>query len=362
MLPAGAVTVPPHVVAAFPDTSSPLGRVSVSEEESVAAVVSELVKVSVRVEVPPARMVEGANALESVGGAFNKAPPPVAPTLSKTFSPASITAGGASTLVITLSNSNSVVDNLSAALTDTLPTGTTAAGTATTTCAGGTATAIAGGSTVTLTGGAIPATGSCTISVSVTATAPGSFLNSIGAGSLQTDNGSNGSAANANLTVTAGTPALVGPTLSKSFTPNSIVLGAPSTLVLTLSNNNAVVDTLSAPLVDRLPSGLTVNGAASTTCAGGVVTATNGSSTVTLTGGAIPANGSCTVSVGVAESTAGTYLNSIAAGGLQTNNGNSGSAANAGLTVSPVATPVLVAPTLGNPLASLRSVSALPRM
>lgn len=273
-------------------------------------------------------------------------PPPVAPTLSKAFSPASITAGGASSLVLTLSNSNSVVDNLSAALVDTLPTGTTAAGAATTTCAGGTATAIAGGSTVTLTGGAIPANGSCTVTVSVSAAAAGSFLNSVASGALQTDNGNNASPANATLTVTPGTPVLVPPTLGKSFTPTSVVLGVPSTLVLTLSNNNAVVDTLSAPLVDHLPSGMTVNGTATTTC-GGVVTATTGSSTVTLTGGAIPANGSCTITVAVAETAAGSYANSIAAGGLQTDNGNNASSAHATLTVTPVATPVLVAPTLG---------------
>jgi uncharacterized repeat protein (TIGR01451 family) len=285
-----------------------------------------------------------ANATLSVTPAST--PTPAAPTLAKAFTPASITAGGASTLVITLSNSNAVVDNLTAALTDTLPVGTTATGTATTTCVGGTATAAAGGSTVTLTGGVIPANGSCTITASINAVAAGSFLNSIAAGALQTDNGSNSSPANATLTVNAGTPALVAPTLAKSFTPASVVLGAPSSLILTLSNNNAVVDTLTAPLIDTLPTGMTASGSASTTCVGGVVTATSGSTTVTLTGGAIPANGSCTVTVGVAETVAGAYLNSIAAGGLQTNNGNNGSPATASLNVS-AAAPVLVAPTLG---------------
>ncbi len=270
-------------------------------------------------------------------------PTPVAPTLSKAFGTPSITAGGSSTLVLTLSNSNAVVDNLSAALTDTLPTGTTIAGTPTTTCVGGTVSATSG--SVSLSGGVIPANGSCTVTVNVTAAAAGSFLNSLASGSLQTDNGNNSGTANATLTVTAGIPALVAPTLAKSFTPASITLGGSSTLVLTLSNNNAVADTLTAALTDTLPAGLTVSGTATTTC-GGTVTAVAGSSVVSLTGGAIPANGSCTVTVNVTETAAGSFLNTLPIGALVTNNGSNAVGANATLTVSAV-TPTLVAPSLG---------------
>jgi len=60
--------VPPaQVVLAVPDTTTPLGNVSVSGAFRVAAVVFALLKVIVRVEVPPAAMVAGLKALPSVG-------------------------------------------------------------------------------------------------------------------------------------------------------------------------------------------------------------------------------------------------------------------------------------------------------
>jgi len=67
-LPAVAVSVPPQVVVPVPETSEPLGNVSMSGEFRLAAVVFGLSKVIVRVEVPPAAMVAGLKALLSVGG------------------------------------------------------------------------------------------------------------------------------------------------------------------------------------------------------------------------------------------------------------------------------------------------------
>ena len=90
---------------------------------------------------------------------------PIPPTLGKAFSPATINAGGTSTLTITLSNPNATAAS-SASLTDTLPSGVVA-GARSTTC-GGTVRP-GGASTVTLTGGSIPANGSCTVTASVTA-------------------------------------------------------------------------------------------------------------------------------------------------------------------------------------------------
>jgi hypothetical protein len=60
--------VPPaQVVLAVPETTTPLGNVSVNGALRVAAVVFALLKVIVRVEVPPAAMVAGLKALPSVG-------------------------------------------------------------------------------------------------------------------------------------------------------------------------------------------------------------------------------------------------------------------------------------------------------
>ena len=134
------------------------------------------------------------------------------------------------------------------------------------------------------------------------------------------------------------------PTLAKAFNPATIDEGGVSTLTITLSNSGSTAATMNAPLVDTLPSGVVVKGNASTTC-GGTLIAVAGSSTVDLTGGAIPAKGACTLTADVTAAAAGTYFNSLAADALQTSNGNNVAPAVATLTVNaPVG---LGLPTLG---------------
>lgn len=128
---------------------------------------------------------------------------PVPPTITKAFSAVSITAGDVSRLTITLNNPNPADITLTAGITDTLPVGVQVAAvpTATTTC-GGVVTAPGGGSTITLATGSTVPSGSCNIAVNVTAAAPGSFVNTIAAGALQTTAGNNAVPATATLTVT----------------------------------------------------------------------------------------------------------------------------------------------------------------
>jgi uncharacterized repeat protein (TIGR01451 family) len=164
---------------------------------------------------------------------------------------------------------------------------------------------------VTLTGGSIPADESCTVTATVTAPAPGSYFNSLAAGALKTSTGSSASPAVATLTVIPVVPA----SLSKSFSPASISAGGVSTLTITLSNNNGTVAALTAALSDVLPAGMTVYGGGTTTC-GGAVTGSKGASTLTLTGGSIPASGHCTVTATVTALDAGSYVNSLAGGAL----------------------------------------------
>jgi len=59
-------SVPLQVVAALPDTTTPLGKLSVRGALSVATVAPALVNVIVRVEMPPALMVAALKALPSV--------------------------------------------------------------------------------------------------------------------------------------------------------------------------------------------------------------------------------------------------------------------------------------------------------
>ncbi|MEQ1838479.1 MAG: hypothetical protein ABL858_09145 [Candidatus Nitrotoga sp.] len=132
--------------------------------------------------------------------------PLLPPTVAKSFSPTSIAIGGTSTLTVTLTNANTTAIT-GAAFTDTYPANVTNTGTPglTNTC-GGTATAAANGSSLTLSGGTIPASGSCTLTVAVTSSVAGSYLNSTG--SVTTTNAGSGTAATATLTV-GGSPSLV---------------------------------------------------------------------------------------------------------------------------------------------------------
>lgn len=133
-------------------------------------------------------------------------PPPGTPALGKAFDPTAILETGVSTLTITLSNPNLSVATLSAALVDTLPPGVVIAPTpaAGTTCGSGIVTAIAGGTTVTLSSGStILADDICTVTVDVTAAADGSYVNTLPAGALQTDQGNNAFPATATLNVSA---------------------------------------------------------------------------------------------------------------------------------------------------------------
>ncbi|NOT15614.1 MAG: hypothetical protein HOP21_08605 [Methylotenera sp.] len=290
-----------------------------------------------------------------------------APIVSKAFSPAKIAPNGVSVLTITLSNNNPLA-TLSADLVDTFPVGVTLANAVFGgTCDIGLVSGVAGGNTLTYTsGGTIPANGSCTITANVTSSTVGAVTNTIIAGALQTNRGSNAGASTADLTVT--NP----PTVAKSFTPNLMPAGATSVLTITLGNNNASIATLSSPLVDNLPAGVTlVNSSFGGTCTG-VKSGTVGGNTLTYASGSvIPAYGSCTITANVTSSTAGAVTNTIAAGALQTDNG-SNLVALASLTIiTPPSmtksfTPASIAPnstsvltmTLNNPNPAIATLSA----
>ena len=259
-----------------------------------------------------------------------------APTVTKAFAPTSIGVGGTSVLTITLTNNNAGLATLAANLVDTLPAGVTLANATFGGTCTGTKSGVAGGNTVTYAaGGTIPAgaPGSCTITANVTSSTLGTVTNTIAAGALQTNFGNNAVAASANLTVAANAP-----TVAKAFAPASIAAGGTSVLTITLTNNNATAATLSAALVDTLPAGVTLaNATFGGTCAG-TKSGVAGGVTVTYASGAtIPggAPGSCTITANVTSSTVGTVTNTIAAGALQTSNGNNAAAATANLTVTP---------------------------
>ena len=132
-------------------------------------------------------------------------------------------------------------------------------------------------------------------------------------------------------------------TLSKTFSPATINRGGVSTLTITFSNANDTPANLTASFIDTLPSGLeVVAGSARTNCSETVsagISLLSGwfivdSSRVGLAAeGAIPANSSCTLTANVTAPAAGSYINSLPAGALQTSNGSNAAPAVATLTV-----------------------------
>lgn len=130
-----------------------------------------------------------------------------------------------------------------------------------------------------------------------------------------------------NATVCAGVPPAGGVGLFKAFTPATIGPGGTSSLTITLSNTNAGVATLTANFSDSLPTGMTTSGSPTTTCGGAAPVATVSSVTLpvgaTIPGGSTATPGFCTLTVGVTAASAGSYLNSVPAGALQTNLGAS---------------------------------------
>lgn len=250
------------------------------------------------------------------------------PTIAKTFSPASVASGGTSTLTLTITNS--VATALSgAAFTDTFPAGMTVAATPalTNTCGGTIAGGASGNNTLNLSNGSVPGGGSCAISVAVTASGAGTYNNSA-SGVSSTQTGSAGAASNtATLTV------LAPPLIAKAFSPTVVGVNGASTLTFTLSNSNAFALT-GAAFSDTYPAGL-VNAAAPTvsnSCGGSTSGGAAGGNTIGLTGGGIPASGSCTVSVAVTSAAIGTYNNT--SGAVSSGNGGTGNTASASLTVS----------------------------
>jgi uncharacterized repeat protein (TIGR01451 family) len=250
------------------------------------------------------------------------------PTIAKAFGAASIPLGGSTSLTFTISNPNSTHTLTGIAFSDTLPAGlviSTPNGLSGT-CPG-TVIATAGSNVISATGVADDIGGFCTVVVNVTGTAAGLQLNTTGP--VTSTEGGTGATSN-----TASLPVLVPPTAAKAFNPPGIPPNGVSTMTITITNppanaaamlGVAITDNFPANLVVATPNGLTNN-------CGGTATATAGSGTVSLTGGSVATNSSCTVSVNVTSSNTGSYLNTT--GAPSSTNSGTGNSASATLAVA----------------------------
>jgi uncharacterized repeat protein (TIGR01451 family) len=177
-----------------------------------------------------------------------------APTIAKSFSPATINSGGTTTLTITITNPNAG-SILVTGITDSFPvspgTGLLRATSpnTSTSCAGGTVTSTP--ASVTLTGGTVPAGGSCTFQIDVTAPTAGTYTNTIASGALTTNVGSNAAATSAMLTVNP----VANVSISKAG-PTSVA--SSSTIMYTITVSNAGPDAAAGTVfADNVPAAVT---------------------------------------------------------------------------------------------------------
>lgn len=160
-------------------------------------------------------------------------------TVTKTFSPASITAGTTSTLTVDIANITPGNPG-SVGFTDSYPStpapglSNTAIPTANGNCGSPTLTGAIGGSSLAMSGGSISGRQTCTVSVTVTACTVGTYTNP--SFTVSSDRNSVNSNAAA-LTVTAGTPSAAASTVAAS--PTSLPADGTTTATITVTLKDA---------------------------------------------------------------------------------------------------------------------------
>ena len=243
------------------------------------------------------------------------------PSLSASFSPATIGPGSASSLTFTATNPDAMpASNLS--FVATLPAGLTLASPVRLDqdCLG-TLSASPGESTLMLSGVRLGVSRSCSIRVDVTSSLPGTAM--LVTGDITASTG-NGGPATADLTVDTALPGF-----TMSFSPDTIPLGASSRLTLLLDNTSNGADQTNVLFQNTLPEGMTLAPFpnAVSDCASGrffpfTLSAEPGSRSIALSQAVILAGTSCTVSADVVVDRAGAFDN--VASPLTTAAGSSG--------------------------------------
>ncbi|HXH91591.1 MAG TPA: hypothetical protein VNN25_08420, partial [Thermoanaerobaculia bacterium] len=235
-------------------------------------------------------------------------------TITKTFVPNPIAVGAVSTLTFTLTNANAA-PLTGATFTDSLPTGVQVAATpsASTTCGGGPTWAPAAAATTLTfgspTGGTIPANGTCTVSVNVTATTSGPHSNT--SGFLFTTEGGTNTSSVASASLTAVLP----PSIAKEFAPSPILAGGISRLTFTITNpnpNDAISGVNFGDTFPTSPGAMVVAGTpnpSTTGCGAPTFSPVAGAGSITFSGGAIAPGGTCTVALDITAPATGTYNN-----------------------------------------------------
>jgi uncharacterized repeat protein (TIGR01451 family)/fimbrial isopeptide formation D2 family protein len=262
-----------------------------------------------------------------------------APGISKSFSPNPIALGGVSTLTFTVTNPNPGFALTGVAFTDTFPAGLQVAATPNVTitgCGSPTFAPAAGNTSVSFSGGTVAASGTCTVTVDVTATTGGDKVNTTG--NVTSTNGGTGNTATSTLTVVSP------PSIAKAFSPNPIVVGGVSTLTFTIMNPNAGTALTGVAFTDTFPAGMEVAAtpnATTTGCGSPTFAPAAGNTSVSFSGGTIAASGTCTVTVNVTATTGGAKVNTTS--NVTSTNGGTGNTGTATLTVNQTTAPLVTA-------------------
>jgi uncharacterized repeat protein (TIGR01451 family) len=227
------------------------------------------------------------------------------PTIGKVFADPNVATGSTTTLTITVTN-NATIPLTNAGFTDQLP--VTAAGELEFaapvggTC-GGTAvisTTVGTNDTLTVSGFGLAAASSCTVTVDVQANAEGSYTNTT---SVVSSTELTGTGTGADIIEVGDLP-----TIAKGFAPDPINAGGTSVLTIT-ATNNAPFALTGVSFSDALPVGLLYSGAPITDDCGGTTTVNGGADTLTVTGGTIAADASCTITINVLGVAGGLHVN-----------------------------------------------------
>ena len=243
------------------------------------------------------------------------------PSLTKSFTASSITEGGSSLLEIDLKNNDSNVALTQVTLTDTFPTHMALFNTTKTltNCGSGILTGSSDGgaswhdlavgdTAIKLSGASVAVTKTCKVLVYVTLDEAGTFTNTIHTSDLTTYQG---------VTIPSDVSAKLtyqNVTINKAFGYSNFELGGYTTLTITVTNPDSTYSLDNFALTDNLPGGLTFYSGAgtvqSTTCGAGVIDVSDPTK-IGLTGGTVPAGGSCEIVVTVTASSSGTYNNTV---------------------------------------------------
>ena len=253
---------------------------------------------------------------------------PIAPTITKVFTPSAVPIGGQSTVTYTIDNTASAIEARGLAFSDIFPEairmirGDVPPGkqlpVETLNCGeGGIFSLSSDTNTFSVSGDAVvPAGTVCTISFEVTTSKATAGTYGSTTSDLTSSLGTSPGAA-ANLTIVAP------PLFTQEFSPD-FNAGQVGILTYTIDNSTSPLDAIGLSFSNTLPDGLVLSNPVnfSSTCVGGSASAGPGGSLLSYSNGRIPAGGRCILQVEVTSIEGGTFVNTT--GDLTSSLGNSG--------------------------------------